>query len=133
MKRHTIAVFVGLVGAAALVSAQAAAQSAQRPQTVKPVEITVTGCLVQGSTPTIFVLDKAKKDPASRTERAVSYVVINQIEDMDLTQFLNHQVLVTGTPDLRVTPERPRSEKELPTFTATAIADVSDTCAEPGR
>jgi hypothetical protein len=132
MKRQTIGVLAGLVVAAALVTAQVAAQSAQSPQTRQP-EVTLTGCLIQGSTPTLFVLDNAKKDPTSRTEPAVSYLVINQIEDVDLTQYLNHQVSITGRAELKVVPERPRTEKDLPTFTATAIADVSETCSATGR
>ena len=136
MKRQPIGVFASLLVAAALVTTQVAAQSAQEAQAAqaqKPAEVTLTGCLIQGSTPAIFVLDKAKKDPASRTEQAQSYVVVSKVEDMDLTQLLNHQVRITGTPDVKVVPERPRTEKELPSFTATAIVDVADTCAQPSR
>ena len=132
MKRQTIGVCAGLAMAAALVTAQVAAQSAQNPQT-KPAEITLTGCLIQGSTPTLFVFDNAKKDPASKTEPGVSYLVINQIEDVDLTQYVNHQVRLTGRAEMKVVPERPPTEKDLPTFTATEIVDVSSTCAATGQ
>jgi hypothetical protein len=141
MKRQTIGVFASLVVAAALISTQVTAQTGQAgqaqaqaaAQVQKPAEVTLTGCLIQGSTPTTFVLDKAKKDPASRTETTVSYVLISKVENMDLTRFLNHQVRVTGAPDPKAPPANPAAEKDLPRLTASAIVNVADTCASPSR
>jgi hypothetical protein len=38
-------------------------------------EVSLTGCIVQGSTPGTFILHDAKKDPADLTERAADYVL----------------------------------------------------------
>ena len=128
MNRQTIGVCASLVVAAALIGTQVAAQTAgqagqaqaqAQAQAQKPAEVTLTGCLIQGSTPTTFVLDKAKKDPASRTEATQSYVVLSKAENVDLTRFLNHQVRITGTPE-KAAPS-PAAEKDMPRLSASAI------------
>lgn len=129
MKRQITGVLASVAAAVCLVVVNVAAQEAQ---TKKPAEVTLTGCLVQGSTPAVFLLDKAKQDPSSQTEQAKSYVVINKVEDVDLTKMLNHQVRVRGTAGPAV-PTNPAPEKSLPTLTASAVASVADTCATPGR
>lgn len=140
MNRQTIGVFASMFVAAALITTQVSAQAgqaqagqAQEAQAQKPAEVTLTGCLIQGSTPTTFVLDKAKKDPASRTEVAQSFIVISKVEDMDLTRFLNHQVRITGTAAEAKAPANPPAEKDLPKLTASAVVNVADTCASPSR
>src|SRR5688500_16496590 len=53
----------GLIGSLALASTLVAAQgTAQQPptETQKPVDVVLTGCIIQGSAPTIFILDNAK-------------------------------------------------------------------------
>ena len=133
MKPQTISVLT-CVAFAAILATGLAAQSGQAAQEQKPAEVSLTGCLIQGSAPTVFILDKARKNPQSSTETTQSYLVINQVEDMDLTRFLNHQVRITGAagPKQPAT-NRPPAEKDLPTLTATQIVNVADTCSEPGR
>ena len=92
MKRQTIGVFTSLAVAAILVTAQVSAQSTppqpQQPQQEKQMEVTLTGCLIQGSGPTVFVLDKAKKNPTDRDEAGQSFVVVSKVEDVDLTKLV---------------------------------------------
>jgi hypothetical protein len=104
---------------------QAAAQ-AQKPATQ---ELTLTGCLVQGSTPTVFVFDKARKDPKSPTEKPVKYIVVAGTEDLNFRQHLNHEVQIVGTWDGRTAPATGKvEEKDLPRFTAKSVTMVADTC-----
>src|SRR6187200_2100221 len=49
------------VGAGA--SAMQQQQTPPDPQKPPTQEITLTGCLIQGTTPTVFIFDKARKDP----------------------------------------------------------------------
>ena len=106
------------------------------PQNQKPApqEITLTGCVIQGSGPTVFIFDNAKKDPTSDTEKAVKYVVVAGPQDLNLRSHLNHKVLIVGTSDGRTAPMTPKvEEKDLPRFTAKSVTMVADTCTPVAR
>lgn len=127
MKRQMFGALASLAVAATLVTAQVNGQEPQQQQ--QTPEVALTGCLIQGSAPTVFILDKAKANPENREDPGVSYVIVSQIEDTDLTQFLNHQVRITGAPENKqMDPEREQTEKDLPKLTAKAIVNVADTC-----
>ncbi len=115
-------------------------------QKISPPEVTLTGCVIQGATPTEFFLDNAKKDPASTEEKGVKYLLATTAEDIDLRKHLNHEVRVVGEVDLKVVsttpampptppttvppdPQRPVVEKNLPKLSAKNVTMVSDTCA----
>jgi hypothetical protein len=59
--------------------------------------VILEGCLVQGSGPTVFVLENAKLSTQDRTARGMSYIVSEATAaDLDLSDHLNHQVRLTG-------------------------------------
>lgn len=108
---------------------QASAKSAQ-------AELTVTGCLVQGSAATVFILQNAKKDPASSAEKAARYVVVPTAEDLSLKPHLNHQVRILGVPDGKPQPTPqagvPLDEKLVPALSAKSLTMVSPSCGPGG-
>jgi hypothetical protein len=134
-----LAITLGTAAAQATQTAQTtqAAPTTQEPQKQMPPEVTLTGCVVQGSSPTVFILDNAKKDPASTTEKGVRYVLASAVEDVDLRTHLNHEVRIVGEVDIKVSadpvtppvpPVPPDPEKNLPKLKAKSVTMVSDTC-----
>ena len=95
-------------------------------------EITVTGCLVQGSGLNVFVLQNAKRDPQSATEKAARYVVVPAAEDLALKPHVNHQVRILGVPDGRPQPTPQAGgtvdEKLVPALSAKSLTMVSAAC-----
>ena len=110
----SVATGIGVCCAVGLNMAAAVVQQTPPPPNPKPpvqtsakateAEITVTGCLVQGSTANVFILQNAKRDPQSATEKAARYVVVPATEDLFLKQHLNHTVRILGVPDGRPQP-----------------------------
>ena len=99
----------------------------QTPQTI--ADTTLTGCLIQGSGPTVFIVDNAKADPKSTTEKGARYIVIASAEDLNLRQHLNHEVRITGKVDGTVPVAGTKvEEKDLPKLNAKAVVMVSNTC-----
>ncbi|HEX5071406.1 MAG TPA: hypothetical protein VFV78_14420 [Vicinamibacterales bacterium] len=96
-----------------------------------PPDVTLTGCLIQGSSPSVFLFDEAKKDAQSKTEKGVRYLVLIAGEDLDLRSQLNHKVTMTGRVELKpaLPPGQKPTEKDLPTFATKNVTLVSDTCA----
>ena len=112
------------------------AQQAAAPDQQKTApEITLTGCLVQGSTPAVFIFENAKKDPKDTNEAAVKFIVLASTEDLNLRSHLNHQVRITGVSDGRVAPPTAQKveEKDMPKLSAKSLTLVADTCAVPVR
>ena len=112
-------------------------QAGQTPPQTPPTQqqpampdVTLTGCIIQGSSPTVFIFDNAKKDPKSTTEKGVRYVAVVAAEDVDLRKNLNHQVQLTGQIELKAVPPAGQKveEKDLPRFSAKALTSLSDTC-----
>jgi hypothetical protein len=100
-----------------------------------PPDVTLTGCLIQGSTPSVFLFDNARKDAKSTTEKGVRYLVLIAGEDLDLRTHLNHEVAMTGRIELKPAPaagQKP-TEKDLPTFATKNVTMVSDTCTAVGK
>src|SRR5689334_15631056 len=108
---------------------------APQAQTKTPPEIILTGCLVQGSGPTVFVVENAQKDPKSTTETAVKYVLVAGTEDLNLRTHVNHEVRLNGVTDGKIAPPTTQKidEKDLPRFTVRGITMVSDTCTTFAR
>ena len=107
---------------------------AQTPATTPDVK--VTGCLVQGSGPTVFIVENAKKDSKSATEKGVSYMVVSTLADVNLRDHLNHQVEISGKADPKpapVTGAAKIEEKDLPKLTVKSVTLVSNTCSAPTR
>lgn len=133
----------GLIGSLALASTLVAAQgTAQQPPTQqpptepqKPVEVVLTGCIIQGSAPTIFILDNAKVDPADTAEKGRSYMIESAAEDVVLKTHLNQQVKVTGIAEKKPLPATGQKveEKDLPKFSAKTATMVADRCTPSAR
>ena len=143
MKRLLIAAAVVLGTASTFAMQQ---PPAQQPPTQAPAaaadqkdqkapDLVLTGCLVQGSAPTIFVIENAKKDAQSNTEKGVSYIVVASSSDLNLRTHLNHEVTITGQSDGKTAPATGTKfeEKDLPKLTAKNVAMVSNTCAVAAR
>ena len=133
MKTFVTAIAVCFVVAG--LSARQDPTSPQTPQKPAVAEITVTGCLVQGSTPAVFIFENVRKDPKSTTEPALKYMVIASTEDLNLRNHLNHQVRISGLPDGKVAPPTTSKveEKDLPRLSAKSLTMVADTCSAPTR
>ena len=109
----------------------------QTPPTQNPTQkptmpdVTLTGCIIQGSSPTVFIFDNAKKDPKSTTEKGMRYVAVIADEDVDLRKNLNHQVQLTGQLEQKAPPPAGQKveEKDLARFSVKALTSLSDTCS----
>jgi len=138
----SVATGIGVCCAVGLNMATVFAYQTPPPPNAKPplqtsakpteAEITVTGCLVQGSAPAVFVLQNAKRDPQSATEKAARYIVVPAAEDLVLKQHLNHQVRILGVPDGRPQPTPQAGgtvdEKLVPALNAKSLTMVSAAC-----
>jgi hypothetical protein len=122
----------GFQGSQAGQTGQTAPQTQPPPTQQKPAmpDVTLTGCIVQGSAPTVFIFDNAKKDPKNTNEKGVRYVAVIAAEDVDLRKNLNHEVQMTGQIELKAAPPAGQKveEKDLPRFSAKALTSLSDTC-----
>lgn len=136
MKRHVLSVIVASVFATGLVAAQGQGQgSAQQPptpQTQKAPEAVLTGCIIQGSSPAVFILDSARKNPQDRNEKAQTFLIVAGTEDLKLKEHLNHEVRITGLAETKTPPTPPAgqkvAEKDLPKLTAASVTMVADRC-----
>ena len=127
----------------AVTSCTAATDATQEPvlqRRVQP-EVTLTGCIVEGSSPTVLIFDNAKEDPSSAADKGQRYLLTSAIHDIDLRKHLNHAVRITGEVDLRVSampvrepapsdPKRPADERTLPRLTVKSLTMVSDKCPD---
>ena len=98
------------------------------PQTSPKPDVTLTGCLIQGSSPAVFLFDNARKDPKDKTEKGVRYVIVAVGEDLNLRSNLNHEVQLLGQAESKVIPAGKVEEKDLPKFSAKTVTMVSNTC-----
>ena len=117
----------------AAVADQVAKPADQLPKTI---DVTVTGCLIQGADPKTFVLDNARINPKDSKEAAKRYLMASEVEDMPLKDLVNHEVTATGVvvarSDIRPLPVPP-TDKDLPVLTAKSIATIADRCITAGR
>jgi hypothetical protein len=138
MKRQLFGLAASLAFASALVAAQATSKVTPQTQPQqKDHAVTLTGCLIQGSSPTVFLLDNARENPKSTMEKSKSYKLASAAEDLNFSKNLNHEVRVTGTPDQMAAATPPAgqkaTEKDLPTLRAQSITSVADTCTSAGQ
>jgi len=123
----------------------AAAQPAPSSQAPSVPEIRITGCLTQGSSPTVFILDNARMSTDAKTAEGKKYIVV-MTDAAGLRGQLNRQVTITGLADEKKTsvtvttppagtPDAPGpavevkvEERDLPRFSAKTIVRVADVC-----
>ena len=168
MKNKVFSVFAAMAIAGTMVAAQdpqptpspypaSPSQPQSPPSTSSATESkdqSLTGCLVQGSGPTVFLLENAKvaadtsstRPSGASAQSAASiagvngktYVVTATAASVDLKTQINHQVTITGTgePAVVSAPASPPSarmnEKDLPKFTARTVTKIADTCSNAG-
>lgn len=158
MKRNTLAVLGSIVLAGTLVAAQEPTSRQSTSATNKDATMSITGCLVQGSTPTTYVLQHAKisgndamasqsgkadatkaetsRNDATKADAGKSFVLTAAAgQNVDFRSQLNRQVTVTGSTDDKLawsaataTPSSMMNEKELPKIVATSVTKVADVC-----
>jgi hypothetical protein len=138
MKRQVIGVLASVMAASALIAAQSGTTPPPQSATAKPSsDVTVTGCLTQGSSPAVFILDNARQNADDKTEKAQSYVIVAASEDLPFAANLNHEVSVTGSADAKVTTPAPAgqkpAEKDMPRFSAKNVTLIADRCTSQTR
>ena len=155
MKRAALSLMLSFAVAGSLYAAQAqspqaqpaAPAAAQAPAPQAPsvtvqtdkaaADITLTGCLIQGSSPNVFVLENAKMATAAAGDKGKSYVVVVS-GAADLKPHLNHQVRIVGGEGstVKVTPTpggaqvevKPNDEASFPRLNARTVTMVANTC-----
>jgi hypothetical protein len=138
MKRQVLGVLASVMAASALIAAQSGTTPPAQSGAAKPSsDVTVTGCLTQGSSPAVFILDNARQKPEDKTEKAQSWVIVAAAEDLPFAANLNHEVSVTGAADAKVATPAPAgqkaTEKDMPRFSAKSITLVADRCTSATR
>jgi hypothetical protein len=131
MKRQILGVMTGTILATALAAAQTAqTPPAAAPQGDKMKDVTVTGCLVQGSAPAVFLLEDAKVDPEDKNEKGRTYFLSASVPDLKAN--LNKEVRIIGQAETKEPPAPPAGQKvaeqDLPKLAVKTIAAVADRC-----
>lgn len=116
---------------ASLATVVAQSQDPTTPQTPAKPDVSLTGCLIQGSSPAVFLLDNARKDPKDKMEQGARYLVVAVGEDLNLRSNLNHEVLMLGQAETKTLPTGKVEEKDLPRLSAKSVTLVSNTCSAP--
>lgn len=145
MKRNLLGMLVAIALATPLVAAQqqqtappqtppaqAAAPAAQDPEKTNPKDITLTGCVIQGSAPTVFLLDNARINTQDPSEKGRTFVIAEATQDLNVKAHLDHEVTITGKAEDK-TPPTPKpgekvDEKDLPKLQASSLTMVADRC-----
>ena len=114
MKRAALSLMFSFAMAGALYAQNPSSQPSQQPSSPpsspapaspaspgaqsqqKSDDVTLTGCLIQGSSPTVFILENAKASTDPATAKGKSYV-LQVTGSADLKPHLNHQVRIVGT------------------------------------
>jgi hypothetical protein len=140
MKRNLLGILVSVCAASALVAAQstsAGSQSQMKPAT----PVTLTGCLVQGSSPTVFRLNNARTGAQGQASQETmakgkDYVLVSATEDLNFRTYLNHEVSVTGSSagaQAKSSIQTGTSEKDLPKIQVKSISNVADRCTSASQ
>ena len=95
----------------------------------QPPEVTLHGCIVQATTPGMFLL-RAAVDPTRKGDTPKIYRLTSQVEDPDFTSVMNKQVTATGIPDAKPQPKPGEQVKDedLPAFSVSKFEAIADTC-----
>jgi hypothetical protein len=120
------------VAAAFALTIGVGAQGSQPEQKEKTRDVSLTGCLVQGSGPNAFLLENAKTDPGDSNEMGRSYLLATDDSSISFRDHLNHEVRIDGTAETKMPPEGQKvKESDLPKLTARGLTHVATTCGEP--
>jgi hypothetical protein len=112
--------------------ARPAQETPQGQTPVKVEELTLTGCVIQGSAPTVYVFDNARINATNKEEKPRTYVLITGTDKLDLRPHVNRQVILVGKGEIKTLAPVPPGEKvkeaDLPRFTIVRVTEVSTTC-----
>ena len=104
-------------------------------QPPKSEEVSLTGCLVQGTGPAVFILENAKVDPSDRSQNGRSYLLAASSSSVSFREHLNHEVRIDGMAEVKMVPDQPAGqpvkESDLPKLKATKLTHVASTCSQP--
>lgn len=131
MTKRIVATLVLTLAAAVTMAAQKQSTTAPKKQDpAKDVDVTLTGCLIQGSGPTVFLLDHAKANAMDTNDKGKRYLVFNTMEDANLASHLNHEMAMTGTWSMKMSGNMSQvDEKNLPILTVKSVMMVADRCS----
>ena len=130
MKRQLIGLACALA-VSTIVAAQSGGQNPPPDDQQKLPDVTLTGCLTQGSGPTVFIFDNAKADPKNLSEKGRAFVVVEATEDLGLARHINHELALTGQAEARRCRRRHPVRKpwnDLPKFLVKTLKMVSESC-----
>ena len=133
--KHCIAAFgISLCVAAAFsLSVGVAGQESQPQEPPRTEVVSLTGCLVQGSGPSVFIFENAKADSSDGEEKGRTYLLTTDVTSISFREHLNHEVRIDGSAETRMPPIPPMGQKikesELPKITATRVTHVATTCS----
>jgi len=137
--------FLGLAGAivvAGSIVASAAQNPPQQPPTQSPTtadqtkdkDLTITGCLTQGSSPTSFVLNNARlaTDDKSKPGKTFQVIADSSAKGVDLKSHIGHEISVVGAAEMKPAPVpaagQKIDDKDLPKLNAKTLSMISDRC-----
>ena len=140
MKRNLLGLIVAMALATPLVAQQQqtappnpqSPPAQQQEQQTSPKDITLTGCVVQGSQPTVFLLDNARVNTQDPNEKGRTFLIVESTQDLNVKEHLDHEVTMTGKAEDKTPPTPPAGqkvdEKDLPKLQATSLTMVADRC-----
>lgn len=143
MKRTVFAFTASVVLAGSFVAAQSQNPQSPRdpsqPQTPPSAsqpssqdrsgsETRLTGCLMQGSSPNVFILDNARTSTDAKTAEGKKYVVV-MADASDLREQINRQVTITGM----TTEKSGMSTSSTPSSTSTTRPGQSGQAGQAGQ
>lgn len=139
MKRNLLGFIVAMALATPLVAQQQQQQTPPNPQTTPdqkqqqtPKDISLTGCIVQGSQPTVFLLDNARVNAQDPNEKGKTFLIVESAQDLNVKAHLDHEVTITGKAEDKTPPTPPEgqkvAEKDLPKLQAASLTMVADRC-----
>jgi hypothetical protein len=117
-----------------------AAMAAQRgktepPSAVPPAgpDLTVTGCVVEGTDAGVYVLTNVVTRPDG-SDLPKTFRLVSTGEDLDFALHSNHQVQAVGRAEVKATAPRETppgariDPRDLPAFSVKSMRSVSDRC-----
>ena len=133
MKKYLVTLVVCLAVAAGL--AASATVSGREQKSMNYKEVSLTGCLVQGSGPSVFILQNAKADPRDSSEKGRSYLLAGGSVYISFREHLNDEVRIDGSAEQKDSPAQSAGqsvrEADMPKLKVTKVTHIATTCSSP--
>jgi hypothetical protein len=132
MSRHSLSTAAAIVCTwGAMLMAHGGGRQAAPGEAPNARELTVTGCLSEGTSTGVYILTNVMAKPDIENI-AGTFRLVSGGADVDFSLHANHQVQTTGTAKLGVPPEPPPGgridPRDLPAFAVKTIQNVSERC-----